>query len=472
MKQVGYWLGQRWSQLRVRIVALFGAIALITYIYSGLSIHQALQEDLVEASAAKLQAGGHQIVAQLEAAVVEGGEAALVLGALSVSEPRGEQIRLFDAGGQLLYATASLTQDGPAVQAALAGQEQLTTLTAGENGERFVAVLLPMRRAGRVVGVVELAASLQEVDLLAAVLQPRLLGGLVLSLVAIGGAGIYLARNITRTLGEIERAARHISQGNFQYRITGGGSDEVGRLISTVNEMAAELQRLSETRAEFLSNVSHELCTPLTIIKGFTITLGQEIAAPSQRRVLEIIDQQTDHLTRLVDDLLILSRLEAGGPSLETRQVDLAALGRQVVESLSARARQAGLHLGFETEDGLAPAKVDVQRLQQVLYNLLDNAFKHTPAGGHVVLTVSRRKEEVCLAVRDDGEGIPADKLPHIFERFFQVELGSGGVGLGLAVVKEVVEAHGGVVGVESAVGRGTTFVVRLPAAEGQMNGR
>jgi signal transduction histidine kinase len=171
-----------------------------------------------------------------------------------------------------------------------------------------------------------------------AILGPRLLTGVVFSLVAIAGAGLYISRNVTRILRETERAAHRISQGDFNYRIKVTSDDEVGRLTRTINQMAQELQQLSQARAQFLSKVSHELRTPLTIIKGFCVTLLRESPPPDQQRSLQVIDQQTDYLTRLVTDLLELSRSQAGSLQLQVQSVDLVDLAQEVVESLKPQA--------------------------------------------------------------------------------------------------------------------------------------
>jgi len=458
------WVRQNWAKLRARIIALFGAIALITYIYSGLTTYRALQRDLPNTRASELLSLGREVLPDLEQALAEGSDPASLLQTGSIMEHHGAEIRLYDAGKQVVYETAAIDLNQEAVDAALQGQERAIIATDPETQERFVTVLLPVRQGNQVVGALELAASLREIDRLSNMLQPRLLVGLGFSLLAIGGAGVYLASNVTRTLREIEQAARHISHGDFEYRIERGSDDEVGRLISTVNDMAAELQNLSETRGKFLSNVSHELRTPLTIIKGFALTLDQEIADSSQRRSLHIIDEQTDHMTHLVEDLLAISRLQTGDLKLERRKVDLGQLGKRVMETLAARASHEGIHLSYQANGKDLVAEVDEQRLRQVLYNLLDNALKHTYADGHVSLTIERQGDLIGLSVEDDGVGIPLDKLDHVFDRFFQVEPGKKGAGLGLAVVKEVVEIHNGTVRAESWPGKGATFSIELPA--------
>jgi signal transduction histidine kinase len=226
--------------------------------------------------------------------------------------------------------------------------------------------------------------------------------------------------------------------------------------------MAQELQQLSQARAQFLSRVSHELRTPLTIIKGFCVTLLRESPAPDQQRSLQVIDKQTDYLTRLVTDLLELSRSQAGSLQLQVQSVDLVDLAQEVVGSLRPRASEKNINLFMGKGTERAVAEIDLERIRQVMYNLLDNALKHTDPGGKVKLSIEADDAKVSIQVRDNGRGIPSDKLSYVFDSFFQVEPQAPGAGLGLTVVKELVEAHGGTVLVESEVGKGATFTVSL----------
>ncbi len=464
------WLRRRWSELRFRIILLFAAIALVTYIYSGLIVYQSFLLELPQAKGEDLKQEALALQGELEGALAMGLNPADTLRAALDAGRRGYQARLYDAQGSLLYSTASFAFDAEIIETALAGRRGYAILSASGEGDergRYVAVSVPLRRGEDIVAVLELASSLREVDYLYNVLSPRLLAGVGFSLLAIAGAGLYIGYNVTRTLGEIERAANRISQGDFNYRITVVSNDEVGRLAQTINSMAEELQHLSRARAQFLSKVSHELRTPLTIIKGFCLTLLRQSPPAEDVRSLQIIDQQTDYLTHLVTDLLELSRLEAGRLKLHRQRIDFVALVREIMESLGPRAKEQNVafSVALSMEGGTDGVmfEVDPQRMRQVLYNLLDNALGHTNSGGEVRLGLEVDGERVVVQVQDNGEGIPAEKLPYVFDRFFQVDPARSGAGLGLAVVKELVEAHGGTASVESEVGRGSTFTISLP---------
>jgi signal transduction histidine kinase len=456
------WIERLWAQLRVRIIFLFAAIALITYSYSGLSAYQALRFEVPQAKRAELERQALELKASLEALLANDMEIVDSLQKAMRGGRRGYEVRLYDPDGNLFFSTIDLVPDKDSVGSAMAGGKGYSVLYAPARSERYLSLSIPLSKGEETVATLELASSLAEADRLYAILGPRLLSGVVFSLMAIAAAGLYISRNVTRILRETERAAHRISQGDFDYRIEVTSDDEVGRLTRTINQMAQELQQLSQARAQFLSKVSHELRTPLTIIKGFCVTLLRESPPPDQQRSLRVMDQQTDYLTRLVTDLLELSRSQAGSLQLQTQSIDLVDLAQEVIESLKPRAREQNIHLSMEKGTESAVAEIDVERIRQVMYNLLDNALNHTDPGGKVKLSIDANDAKVTIQIRDNGRGIPSDKLPYVFEGFFQVEPKAPGAGLGLAVVKELVEAHGGTVSAESEMGKGSTFTVSL----------
>lgn len=229
-----------------------------------------------------------------------------------------------------------------------------------------------------------------------------------------------------------------------------------------------EARRVEAMRRDLVANVSHELKTPVTAIRGFAETLLQGALDDPEdaRRFVAIIDQEARRLEALIQDLLELARLQSDPAAVQPRAGDLAAVARKVAERLRPRAEAAGIALQVEAPPGL-PATFDARRLDQVITNLVENSLQHTPAGGRVTVTAGAAPGAVVLAVADTGTGIPPRDLPRIFERFYRVEKGrsrrTGGTGLGLAIVKHIVEAHGGRVRAESELGRGTTVTVELP---------
>ena len=254
------------------------------------------------------------------------------------------------------------------------------------------------------------------------------------------------------------------------------GEDGVRGAVAVFRNVTEEF-RTEKLRRDFVANVSHELRTPLSMLQGYSEALLDDIAAtPEERRELvRVIHEESRRMSRLVQDLLDLAKMEAGHVELDFRRVDVGQLLQRVHRKYTVMARERGIRLECELpEQELVLENADEGRLEQVLANLLSNALRHTPADKAIRLSArkadSRRGEAVELEVTDEGTGIPEDDLPYIFERFYKADKSrkrqrDGGTGLGLAIVRHLVEAHGGEIDVRSKVGQGTTFTVRLPAS-------
>ena len=238
-------------------------------------------------------------------------------------------------------------------------------------------------------------------------------------------------------------------------------------LARAFNRMTAQVQRHRETLQNFLADVSHELRTPLTSIRGFTEALRDGIVAEEERRqrTLEIIDDEARRMLRLVEDLLDLSKIQAGQLPLRREPVDPAEILTHVAEVFAQRAQDAGLTLETVIGEALPTIPCDFYRLVQVLANLVDNAIQHTARGG-ITLRAAAASQGVTLSVEDTGEGIPAEALPRLFDRFYRsARTGPArGSGLGLAIAREIVLAHGGEISAESTMGRGTRFRITMPS--------
>ena len=232
-----------------------------------------------------------------------------------------------------------------------------------------------------------------------------------------------------------------------------------------------ELRRLERVRRDFVANVSHEFKTPLTAIQGFAETLlgGALDDKANRAHFVEIIREHARRLARLTDDLLKLSRIEAGRLELELRPVRVAALVNGCIETARFKAEAKGLRINVQLPEGLPPVHADGAQLGEVLQNLLDNAIQYTPQGGQIDVSATANPEGVTFTVADTGIGIPESELERIFERFYRVDAArsreAGGTGLGLAIARHIVDAHGGRIWVESAVGQGSRFHFRIASA-------
>jgi len=229
-------------------------------------------------------------------------------------------------------------------------------------------------------------------------------------------------------------------------------------------------KKLEAVRKDFVANVSHELRTPLSIIKGYVETLvdgHRDMSVEDREKFLQTVQRHTERLNSLLDDLLTLSRLESMNPGLHCESTDLARLLASVIEDYRSRPAAAQHRLEFSGDGALPELLIDPLKISQVLGNLLDNALKYTPKGARIVVTADLQGAEVEVCVRDNGPGIPAEDLPHLFARFYRVDKGrsreKGGTGLGLSIVKHIVQLHGGRAWVESTLGQGTAFHFSLP---------
>jgi len=248
------------------------------------------------------------------------------------------------------------------------------------------------------------------------------------------------------------------------------GSD--GQWVLFVLHNVTRQKALERVRKEFVANVSHELRTPLAVIKGYIETLvdGHDEMEPADRqRFLGTIQRHTERLNSLLEDLLTLSRLESVNPGLERESIELRPHIRAILDDYRNRPDTGGHQIVDELEPAIDRLLIDPLKLNQVLINLIDNALKYTPADTTIEVAAQLHAEEVEIRVSDNGPGIPAADLPHIFERFFRVEKGrsreKGGTGLGLSIVKHIVQLHGGQVRAESSLGHGVTFVLTFPAS-------
>ncbi len=299
-------------------------------------------------------------------------------------------------------------------------------------------------------------------------LPPFLIGG-VLALVLALFLAFWMARWVADPLQRLVRAAQQFSGGEAK-PLPLEGPDEVRELAGSFNEMTARVQSGQQAQRDFVANVSHELKTPLTSIQGFAQAIldGTASTPEQQKQSVQVIYDEAGRMYRMVLDLLDLARLDAGIADLQRAPVDLVALLNGVGERFAPQARAAGVTLKVQLAAGLPSIIGDGDRLAQVFINLVDNALKYTPSGGQVRLGAVLAGDDVEISVADSGAGIPPETLPRIFDRFYQVDASrTGGVhhgaGLGLAIVREIVRAHGGKMNVRSMVGQGSEFIVRFP---------
>ena len=284
---------------------------------------------------------------------------------------------------------------------------------------------------------------------------------LIVVLIAIAVAGGV--RRMTRPMNNLIEAAQRIESGDYSAQVPEWGSPDIRSVARAFNSMSARLRTIDEQRRNFMADVTHELRTPLSVIRGQAEAIADGVYPADAAHLAPILDA-TQTLDRLVDDLRTLVETDAGNLVLNKEPTDLGALVHDTVESMRAQAESKGLSLTTEIVDKLPTVEVDHARFRQVIGNLLSNAIRHTPSDGSVKVAVSSASNEVTITVTDTGEGIPPDLLPHVFERFAKGP-DSTGSGLGLAIARDIVSAHRGQIRVNAAPTKGTTVTVTIPSS-------
>jgi signal transduction histidine kinase len=351
-------------------------------------------------------------------------------------------------------------------------------------GPRVALEFAPVMVGGAQVGLVAVPATPPPVSVALKELGPTLTW-FGLGLLAVGATitALLIFRPAHKRLRTLEQAARALGEGRVEVRATEAGGDEVSSLARTFNRMAADLDSraaaLTESdraRRQLLADVSHELMTPLSAIRGYVETLGMPdvpLDEATRRRYLGIVEEETHKLEAIIGDLLDLARLEGGGDTLRADPVSVADLFTRVSDRHLPAMRDRGVVLEQHIAPGTPEVRGDAARLEQALQNLATNAIRHTPPGGRVVLEASHPDDSVKIVVRDTGSGIPPEHLPRVFDRFYKVDAARSGTslpsgsGLGLSIVRAIVERHGGTVTASNAPEGGATFELVLPSSPG-----
>jgi signal transduction histidine kinase len=291
------------------------------------------------------------------------------------------------------------------------------------------------------------------------------LAGLAVSILI----AVVLARSVYVPIRRVTNAAEEIARGNYEQQVPVAGPKEVKGLATSFNQMSKQVKHSQQMLRDFVADVSHELRSPLTSIKGFAQAMvdGTAKGKEAQLKAATVIEDESKRMMRLVEELLEFSRLESGQITMVKEPVDLKELLHQCYEIFLMHAEEKGVNL----KKDIVPLPTiigDIDRLEQVFSNLLDNALKHTPSGGDINIIARHPNPNFAeISITDTGPGIPAEQMRHVFERFYRADpsAGKAGAGLGLAIARQIVLAHRGDIMAKSTLGKGTEFVVRLPAS-------
>jgi two-component system OmpR family sensor kinase len=384
----------------------------------------------------------------------------------------GTLVRMLDVNGNTAYispAFGDLTLPPTSFTQPLHGVSWQGTVTA-HNGQAVRVYSVALSDNGKVFGVLQVGESLAQ---LTATLQSITIALLIIIpfVLLLGALGSYwLAKRAFRPILHLTRTAREIKAGDLHRRVPVPHTrDEVYDLALTLNEMIGRLDQAFTQQRRFVADASHELRTPVTVIRSITdVALEEPLGLVEYQEILSEINAESERLGLLINDLLVLARADEEQIQLDHEPVRLDLLACDVAATMEPLANERGIELQLQTLE-TATVSGDTARLIQVLMGLVDNALTYTNAGGTVTLSVEARDHIACLTVRDTGIGISEEDRAHIFERFYRADparsRAAGGSGLGLSIAHWVIQAHGGAITVESKVGQGSTFIVTLPLA-------
>ena len=357
----------------------------------------------------------------------------------------------------------------------------IITALSGGNGDAsnpnadYMDIALPVEGGSSdyIIYVIDNRETMRSLnDQLLQIIVEAMAVGLVISVFL----SLLLAKTMIAPIQELTHAAEKVASGDFSDKVENSSKDEIGVLTRTFNDMAVQLEdtlddlkRSEQMRREFVANVSHELRTPITGVKSYAETLAADpdMPADTRERFLNVILNESDRMTKIVQDLLTLSRFDAGSFEFSFDEFSFETSVRDVYNAVRMEAQAHGHVFVLEVEPGIPRIRGDKARVEQVLMNMVSNAIKYTKDGGRITIKAGVRGGEVWCSVKDNGIGIPKDDTTKVFDRFYRVDKArsreSGGTGLGLSIAQEIVVRHGGRIDLKSRLGHGTTITVWLP---------
>lgn len=455
---------QKQLPIRVRLTLWYSGVLTFIVVSLGAFLVLQLRNDLQRELDDNLAARGQEIVKELTAPQTGRPTGTVLSPPLADITPSRTAAQILGPGGRVVQSSGGKDVKEPLIDPSGVGTSRSaifrTTPELGIRGESYRVWATRLVEPGQVLVI---AASTEEVERAVQRLVVLLLFAGPVAVALSGLVGYLLAGRAMGPIDRMTRSAAAISSSDVSARLeVPSVEDEVGRLGKTLNQMLARLEAGAQKQRRFTSDASHELRTPLSILASeIDVALRSSQTPPDAAATLTSLRQEVSRMTRIVEDLLMLTRMDAE-LKLSVTPVDLLDLVRWVAGRFATSAKEKDLLLEVEGQPGVIWA--DEEKLSQVLYNLIDNAIKHTPGGGTVRLSVDRRDEQWEISVADTGAGIPEEALPHIFNRFYRVDQArarsQGGTGLGLAICQSIVAAHQGTIDIDSRPGAGTTVKV------------
>ena len=467
------------SSMRFTMISTYIVIIVITLVLMNIYVVVSLSESLYDSEKVNMYAQAN-IIAETASGVWGNDDSAtaakklepFVEGTLAGTKVRGVVTNtsynvMYDTNTESRLAGKVFMRD--VLNRALKG-EQADATTDYVNDMKILSVAVPVYVNNNIVGGVYLAKSVNAIEAATSSTSTRLMVFSILIVIIIGMLSLGMSYIILSPLQQFRSVAGDISKGDFSKRIKIKGRSEIAQMGETLNYMCDELELLEEKRRKFVSDASHELKTPMAGIKLICDSLvsAENLDPEMVKEFLGDMSDEVDRLTRIVDRLLVLTKLDAGGSSLKLEETDIKVLIDHVVKKLTpiATAKDMVISAGFRSAE-YPPILLDYDKMYEALYNIVDNAVKYSPEGGFVQIDVTADSNYLTIKIEDNGPGIPEAERDRIFERFYRLDdsraRDTGGTGLGLAITKEAVLMHNGTIDVEDASEVGSVFTIRLP---------
>jgi signal transduction histidine kinase len=456
-----------------RLLLAHIAVILLTIITLGLFMSFLVREHVIESRRRELLAKGYTATT-LIAPVLTSGRLPYRLDILG--DLVGGRVWLVNQEGKVVAGdppprfTRAFPEGSGKIEALFAGTPQSWVRSGRNQADPSIIVALPVTSAATPTALF-VYTPITGINQTIAALDKLFFYSLLLGMLAAIILALFISRSLTRPIANIAQAAAGFARGEYGSRTTATNNDEIGKLGQVFNSMADSLAHIEQNRRDFLANVSHELKTPVASIQALAEALhdGMVSRPEEQQRYLTTIVAETQHIDRLIRDLLDLAQLEAGELTIVREAVDLAAFLPAAVAQYDHMLHEKSLQLQFDIPADLPRVLADPGRLSQVLVNLISNAVRYSPVNAAITVSVRPDHRQATVAVSDHGPGIPLADQPYIWDRFYRVDKSrsraGGGTGLGLAITKRLVQAMGGTIAVASTPGEGATFTFTLPLA-------
>jgi two-component system, OmpR family, sensor histidine kinase BaeS len=444
------------NRISIKLGLLFSGVFLILLLILGTILYGVFTNLFVDFVSSDLidQGGNHS-------KVLENDFSKKMIGhVVSMDQNGSTQIVITDENQKILGSTVPL--DAEMKKHLLKSKKEI--VISDWKKDKYISTITPIPNKGYVYMFYRTNVLRETVSVLKSLILVTGIGTILLGFGTIG----FLSRKITQPLLIMKEATNQLAEGQYRQEVPSKGNDEIAQLAHSIQQLGEQLQYFEDTRNEFLSAVSHELRTPLTYIKGYSDVLSKGIikSKEEQTEYLAIINRETKRISFLVNDLFEMSKLQAGKFKLQKELANVNLIAEKVASSLRPALVKKGLELNLIFSEKVPPILIDVQRMEQVVYNLVENAIKYTDSGSIRIHTFLEN-EFVVIEICDTGMGIPKEEISKIWDRFYRIEKSrarkTGGTGLGLYIAKQIIESHHGQIKISSVENQGSTFLIYVP---------